>query len=103
PMVTATLKPLRGKLALPPQGEERFSTAGSPRKAMRYKVKIELGGVTGLVAPLIGKEPPDIQIWIIGGASPAFVREEGPLYEGGPIWNIQLTSPVWPDLPPSGS
>jgi len=55
-----------------------------------------------MVAPLIGKQPPNIQIWIIGGEAPAFVREEGPLYEGGPIWTIQLTSPVWPDLPHSG-
>jgi len=53
-----------------------------------------------MVAPLIGKQPPNIQIWIIGGEAPAFVREQGPLYEGGPILNIQLTSPVWPDLPP---
>jgi hypothetical protein len=55
-----------------------------------------------MVAPLIGKQPPNIQIWIIGGEAPAFVREEGPLYQGGPIWTIQLTSPVWPDLPRSG-
>jgi hypothetical protein len=48
------------------------------------------------VAPLIGKQPPDIQIWIIGGEAPAFVKEEGILYQGGPIWTIQLTSPVWP-------
>jgi hypothetical protein len=95
-MVVANPKPRLVKLAISPQGEEPFSIAGSPRKAMRYKVKIELGGITGLVAPLIGKEPPDIQVWIIGGESPAFVREEGPLYDGGPIWSIQLTSPVWP-------
>jgi hypothetical protein len=95
-MVVANPKPRLVKLAISPQGEEPFSIAGSPRKAMRYKVKIELGGITGLVAPLIGKEPPDIQVWIIGGESPAFVREEGPLYDGGPILSIQLTSPVWP-------
>ncbi|MCU1310394.1 MAG: hypothetical protein JWO20_1519 [Candidatus Angelobacter sp.] len=102
-MVVATPKPRLVKLAISPRGEDPFSLAGSPRKALRYVVKIELGGITGLVAPLIGKEPPDIQVWIIGGEAPAFVREEGPLYEGGPIWNIQLTSPVWSQTSYSGS
>jgi hypothetical protein len=101
-MLVATPKPRLVKLAISPHGEEPFSLVGSSRKAMRYEIKIELGGVTGMVAPLIGKQPPNIQIWIIGGQAPAFVREEGPLYQGGPIWSIQLTSPVWPDLPRSG-
>jgi hypothetical protein len=51
-----------------------------------------------VVAPLIGKAPPEIPIWISGGQAPAFVREEGPLYQGGPVLTIQLTSPAWPDL-----
>jgi hypothetical protein len=101
-MVVATPKPRLIKLAISPDGEVPFSLVGSSRKAMRYQIKMELGGIEGMVAPLIGKQPPNIQIWIIGGEAPAFVREEGPLYEGGPIWTIQLTSPVWPDLPHSG-
>ncbi len=101
-MLVATPKPRLIKLAISPAGEVPFSLVGSSRKAMHYQVKIELGGIAGMVAPLIGKQPPNIQIWIIGGEAPAFVREEGPLYEGGPIWTIQLTSPVWPDLPHSG-
>ncbi len=101
-MVVATPKPRLVKLAISPRGEEPFSLVGSPRKAMRYEIKIELGGIAGMVAPLIGMRPPEIQIWILGGQAPAFVREEGPLYQGGPIWSIQLTSPAWPDLPQSG-
>ncbi|MGI8770437.1 MAG: hypothetical protein ACR2JE_03270 [Acidobacteriaceae bacterium] len=96
PMVVATPKPRIVQLVFTPQGEEPLSIAGSRRKAMRYAVKIELGGVSGVVAPLIGKQPKDIQIWILGGIAPAFVREEGQLYQDGPIWSIQLTSPVWP-------
>ncbi|MCU1313905.1 MAG: hypothetical protein JWM54_1662 [Acidobacteriaceae bacterium] len=98
-MVVATPKPRLVKVAISPQGEVPFSLVGSQRKAMRFVLKIELGGVAGVVAPLIGKAPPEIQIWIIGGRAPAFVREEGPLYQGGPVLTIQLTSPVWPDLP----
>jgi hypothetical protein len=101
-MLVATPELRLIKLRLSPRGEEPFSLAGSPRKATRYEIKIELGGVAGLIAPLIGKQPANIQIWIIGGEAPAFVREEGPLYQGGPIWTIQLTSPVWPDLPNQG-
>jgi hypothetical protein len=101
-MVVATPKPRLVKVAISPHGEQPFSLAGSHRKAMRFVLKIELGGIAGMVAPLIGKAPPEIQIWIIGGIAPAFVKEEGPLYQGGPIWTIQLTSPVWPDLPRSG-
>jgi hypothetical protein len=101
-MVVAAPKPRLVKVAISPHGEEPFSLVGSKRKAMHFTLKIELGGVAGVIAPLIGKAPPEIQIWIIGGKAPAFVREEGPLYENGPVWNIQLTSPVWPDLPHSG-
>ncbi len=101
-MIVVTPKPRLVKLAVSPRGEEPFSLVGSPRKAMRYEIKIELGGVPGVLAPLIGKQPPNVQIWIAGGQAPAFVREEGPRYEGGPIWSIQLASPVWPHLPRSG-
>jgi hypothetical protein len=83
-MIVATPKRLV-KLAISPRGEEPFSLVGSQRKVMRDEIKIELGGVTGMVAPLIGKQPPDIQIWIIGGEAPAFVKEEGFLYQGGTI------------------
>jgi hypothetical protein len=96
PMLVATPKPRIIQLVFSSQGEEPLSIAGSHRKAMRFAVKIELGGVAGVVAPLIGKQPKDIQIWILGGKAPAFVREEGQLYEGGPIWSIQLAAPVWP-------
>jgi hypothetical protein len=96
-MLVVTPKLRLVKLAISPRGEEPFSLPGSARKAMRYEIKIELGGVVGLVAPLVGKQPPNIQIWINEGPAPAFVKEEGPFFEGGPIWTILLASPVWPD------
>jgi hypothetical protein len=37
-------------------------------------------------------------VWILGGEAPAFVKLEGPLYFGGPIWRIELASPVWPSV-----
>ncbi len=76
-MVVATPKPRLVKLAISPRGQDPFSLQGSQRKATHYEIKFELGGVTGLVAPLIGKQPPNVQIWIADGATPAFVKEEG--------------------------
>ena len=72
-----------------------LTTAGSHHRATHYVVKVELGGIAGVVAPLIGKQPQDTHVWILGGKAPAFVKMEGPLYQGAPIWRIELTSPVW--------
>lgn len=33
--------------------------------------------------------------WILGGSSPVFIREEGQLYEGGPIWRTEQNSPAF--------
>jgi len=31
------------------------------------------------------------------GEAPAFVKSEQQLFMGGPVWRIELVSPVWPD------
>jgi hypothetical protein len=96
-MVVLTPKPRLVKLVISNVGEDNCSLAGSPRKATHYEIKIDLGGVAGVVAPIIGKAPPNIQIWTIGGQATTFVREQGPLYAEGPMMTIQLASPVWPN------
>jgi hypothetical protein len=96
-MVAATPKPRLVKLLISPEGEDSFSVGGSSHKATRYVIKVEVGGVAGAVAPLVGKEPQDTHVWILGGDAPAFVKSEGPLYQGGPTWRIELASPVWQD------
>jgi hypothetical protein len=101
-MVVATPKPRLVKLVISNVGDDTCFVAGSPRKAIHYNIKINLGGVTGVVAPLIGKAPPDIQIWTIGGEATTFARERGPLYPEGPMMTIQLVSPTWPDAPQPG-
>jgi hypothetical protein len=94
--IAATPKPRLVKLEITPTGEESFSIAGAGRKAMHYALKADIGGIAGAVAPLIGKQPPDSHVWILGGEAPAFVKSELQLYNGGPIWRIELVSPVWP-------
>ena len=91
--VAPTEKPRLIKVSVKPAGELDFSIGGTPRKATHFVLHVELGGVAGVIAPIIGKQPPDSHIWILGGSSPAFIREEGQLYEGGPIWRIEQISP----------
>jgi hypothetical protein len=98
-LVAATPKPRLVKLAIATAGEDPFSTGGAARKATHYVVKVEIGGLAGLLAPILGKQPPDSHVWILGGTAPAFVKSEAPLYLGGPAWRIELVSPVWPRAP----
>lgn len=102
PMLVLSPKPRVVKLVISPRGEEPFSVAGATHKATHYEIKIEIGGVIGMVAPLVGKAPPNIQIWIVGGQAPVFVKEQGPTYADGPVMTIQLASPTWPDSPKQG-
>lgn len=101
-MIVATPKPRLVKLAISPKGEEAFSLAGFERKALHYDIKIELGGAAGVVAPLIGKQPPNIQVWIEGGQIPGFVGEEGPICQDGPIVSILQAAPALPAAPRMG-
>jgi hypothetical protein len=95
-MVVAAPKPRIVKLIVSNVGEDACSLAGVPRKAIHYTIRIDLGGIAAIVAPIIDKQPPNIQIWVIGGPAPTFAREIGPLYPEGPIATIQLASPAWP-------
>jgi hypothetical protein len=96
-MVAAAPKPRLVKLLISPEGEDSVLAGGSSHKATRYVVKVDIGGVAGVVAPLVGKQPQDTHIWILGGDAPSFAKSEGPLYGSGPIWRIELTSPDWHD------
>jgi hypothetical protein len=94
--LAATPKPRLVKINLAVAGTDRFSIAGSARKATHYVLKVDIGGVAGLVAPLIGKQPPDSHVWILEDDAPAFVRSQAPMFNGGPLWQTDLVSPTWP-------
>jgi hypothetical protein len=88
--VAATPKPRHVKLAISNAGAEPYPSAGANRRIIHYVIKAEIGGLSGLLAPLVGKQPPDTHVWILEDAAPAFVKSEGPLYVGGPIWRIEV-------------
>jgi hypothetical protein len=94
--VAPTSKPKLVKLVITSQGEETFLTGDMRRKAMHYVLKFEIGGLSGVLAGLLKKQPPDSHVWILQGEAPAFIKWEGPLALGSPSWRIELVSPAWP-------
>jgi hypothetical protein len=94
-MIAFTPKPRLVKLEVTPTREEAFTLGHEKREAQHYLVKVDLEGLTGVLASLLGKEPPDSHVWILTGETPAFVKSESPLYAGAPLWRIELVSPVW--------
>jgi hypothetical protein len=95
-------KPRLVKLHVKRAGEEPFSIGGQGRKATHFAIKVEITGAAGVVAPLVGKQPPDTQTWILGGTVPTFLKSEGPFFDGGPIWRVEPTSPVGPKASGTG-
>jgi len=100
-MVALTPKAQLVNLEIIPQGEEHFSTGASAHLAMHYVVKVHVPGLTGAVASVLGKIPPDSHVWVHTGEAPAFVKAELALFPGGPTWRLELLSPVWPSGSPA--
>jgi hypothetical protein len=95
-MVGFTPTPRVIELEMVPSVEEKVMTGDLKRTAMHYVLKPKLGVILKIPAALLGRTPPDNHLWIITAEVPAFVKFQGPLATDGPIWRIELTSPVWP-------
>src|SRR5438105_13063607 len=93
-MLATTPKPRLVKLEILPEGEKAIASGNTKHETVRYVVEVKIGGVAGLVAPLLGKQPPDTHVWVLTGNAPAFVKFEGPIYDGGPIGRIELATPA---------
>ena len=93
--LAATPKPRLVHLVFRPDGTDTFRSAGLRNKSQRFKIHIELGGLVGFVAPIIGKEPADSEVWVGAGQVPAFIKSESPLFVGGPLLRTELVGPVW--------
>lgn len=93
--IVATPRPRLIHLKVASAGEDRFRIGGEEHAATHYVLTPEIGGLAGMLASLVGRRPPDSHVWILGGAAPAFVRSDQPLYLNGPLWRIELTAPTW--------
>lgn len=101
--MAGTSKPRAVKLVVTPDGYESFELGGVKRRSKRFNLHVEIGGVVGVVAKIAGKQPDDIKVWVLEGDAPAFLRMRGPLYQGGPIWTTELTSPTWAQDQPNNT
>src|ERR1041385_3747115 len=68
PRVAAAPEPLLVTLHISPEGEDTFAAGAKSLPATRYVVRVDIGGL------------------------------KGPLYFGGPLWTLQLSTPAWPEM-----
>jgi hypothetical protein len=93
-LIAATPRSRLVELRLSPAGTEAVTLGGVTHSATHFIIKADIGGIAGVLAPLVGKQPPDTHAWVLGGDSPAFLKSEGPLFYGGAPWRIEVTSPI---------
>lgn len=94
-MVAYTPTPRVIELDMVPSGEEKVYVGDLAKTVSHYVLKPKLG-LLRIPAVLLGRTPPDDHLWSMLSDVPAFVRFQGPLQTDGPVWQIELTSPVWP-------
>jgi hypothetical protein len=85
-----TPKPRLLRMELRREGEDRVVFGGNAKQATRLLVNLNVGGLTGVVASLMGKTPPDLRYWLVPGEVPAFVRFEGAMFLNGPVWRVEM-------------
>ena len=92
--VAASSKPRVVKWKISPGAEKTIKVGFVGYKAQHYVVKTKIEGLAGAIAPLVGKQPPDIHVWLLKSEAPTFVEFEGPLSQDNPVWRIELTAPA---------
>ena len=91
--VAASTKPRVVKWNISPAPEKTVKFGVITLKAQHYVVKTKIGGAAGIIAPLIGKKPPDLHVWLVKSEAPTFLEYEGPLSEDSPVWRIEIAAP----------
>jgi len=95
PMLVGSSKPRVVELTIHSEGQKEFAAASRTLTTTHYVVHVTIGGVAGAVASVVGKQPPEMHFWMLGGKAPTFVRAITPLFENGPLWTFDL-APVTP-------
>ena len=91
--VAASSKPRIVKWNISPGPEKTVKVGFIEYKAQHYVVKTKIEGPAGAVAQLVGKQPPDIHVWLVKSEAPTFMEFEGPLSQDSAMWRIELTAP----------
>ena len=78
------------RLLISPEGEQPFHTAGQTFHSTVFRIHPELGGIVGVIAPLIGLQPQDVFVWVLEGDEPAVVKIVGQLGGYGPVVSSDL-------------
>ena len=78
------------RMVLQREGEDRVVFGGDAKLATRYLITLEIGGLTGFIAWLADRSPPDLRYWLVPGAVPAFARFQGAMFLNGPVWRIEM-------------
>jgi hypothetical protein len=91
--VVASATPRVVKWEITPSHEKTVKVGLIEAKAQHYVVKTKIQGVEGKIAPLVGKQPPDLNVWLVKSDAPTFLEFEGPICEDNPTWRIELMAP----------
>jgi hypothetical protein len=86
--VAATPKPRLVKIQIRKTAVEPFWSGYLRRDAVHYVLKVDLKGFAGAVAPILGKQPPDTQVWVAAGAAPGHRTNGRALSGDGPVWRL---------------
>jgi hypothetical protein len=94
-LLTFRPEPLLLDLSVAPEGRDPYWVGDARSEATRFVNKPTVPGVKGVLATIVGKEPPVVHMWIAPEPAPVLVRFEGALYVDGPVWRIELAAPRW--------
>jgi hypothetical protein len=94
-VVAFTPKPRIIGLQVASAGRDSLLHGGERLAVAHYLLKPKVGGVAGFFGKLLGKIPPDSEMWIVTDDVPTFLAFRGPMYTG-PIWRLRLAAPRWP-------
>jgi hypothetical protein len=94
-MLVFTPKPRLVRMDLVREGEDDVRLGPRGLKAVRYLVKLDVRGLAGVLAAVLGKDPPDGRYWLLAGELPAFVRFTGATYLNGPVWRLETATVQW--------
>ena len=94
-LLTFRPEPLLLDLTVNPEGRDPYWVGGARSEATRFVVEPKVPGVKGVLATIVGREPPVVRMWIAPEPAPVLVRFEGALYVDGPAWRMDLSAPRW--------